>query len=581
MNRCTATTGRWPDALVDVSPDEEEEFLAHAEGCPYHAAALQAEDEQFVGGLRKDYRLARVLGRGRILEGEELVSAVESRRAGSNRWREAAAKLELPFSYIALYCNGAEIARYSKLYKLKMHDGVHELEPDSWIEVWAVIVSEGRKVEDRLGSYHLTDAGMELSVPLGNGDKASLKVSGLDDGTFGVEFRFIETEKSEENRQGEGRPHARAAAAGGGAAGQRPPAKRASIERPTGPRDVRPTQPADGRPAEKYKYVFLLLLTFGLVTSADVLRRGHLLPAEQPQGSLAEVRHEGKQTGGVEKPGDKGPRPAADAPAAKGEEEVAGGPQTPGRPTKPRALQNEAADKTPRNSTPSKSDVAGADVNLLQRVMKANSQKPSPTPDASVELPATYASGASTREPRASGLALRASLDNHGSARPAFVIFRVVGHERTHEHLHEKVLEQLRAGLKASGRDVQPVTAQPAELAARELMNVELLVEKTGGGLELTFLTKVDGRREELGASHGSGETVAEASMNALKATIPKVFDRIDEVLKVKEQLAPDAGGGNPGGGGADVTDGRLYLSRVIDRKSRPCTEEVKTVEGD
>ena len=79
MRNCNESTERWPNALIDVSPNEFEEFLDHAESCPYHSAMLREEEEE----CQSIFRLARGLdSEGRILEGEELHAAIDEYQSG-------------------------------------------------------------------------------------------------------------------------------------------------------------------------------------------------------------------------------------------------------------------------------------------------------------------------------------------------------------------------------------------------------------------------------------------------------------------------------------------------------------------
>lgn len=556
MNRCTSTTRRWPDAPVDVHPDEEEEFLAHAEDCPYHAAALEAEGEQLISSLRKDYRLARMFGRGRILEGEELKSAAADRRAQLERWYEAAAKGELPFSHIALINNGAEKARYSNLYNLNIHDGVHQLDPDAGIEIWGVVASNGLKVEAWLASYDFAAAppGKEEVFDLKNGYTVALKVKQEDEERFRIKFKFVETEELKRVKQGESKPEARAATAGGGgaSAGLRPLAKRASPER----RAPRPwgglRLPLTCHQVGQWACCVLLIATLGIRAGV------------QPGRNSSEAGRNGVPR--PEKPNraTNGPQTAAGNPSAgaglikeHGDNKAA---QPPSKQKHGKA-QLDSAGEAPQVASKEQKEIASLlKDNTRQGGHERVSDNRGESRDGSNAVPHTRPRRVADQDQPKPGQALLAFLDTH-QPQERLILFDFRG--------HEELKEPLRKMLKERGLEVRPITDAQTLSPAHELSKVNLFVAPEENAIKLFARIEVDGKTYPM-SFRGVGETDAVARTDALKEAVPSVFNKINELRKEQAAHAPaDASSG----GGDSFNDGKAYRSHLIDQRGRPFAE--------
>src|ERR1700674_3521957 len=99
MNHCTDKTQRWPDMLADVSPDNIESFINHAQDCVFHARVLRAEEDKALSG----FSLARGFeGHGRILEGAALKDAIDELLHHKATTSEAEHEGEFPFKRICL-----------------------------------------------------------------------------------------------------------------------------------------------------------------------------------------------------------------------------------------------------------------------------------------------------------------------------------------------------------------------------------------------------------------------------------------------------------------------------------------------
>lgn len=192
MNECTAG---WPDAPSDVSPDAMDAFLAHVDGCPFHAKALSLETEE----LRARYRFAKGLDtHGRILVGHELRVAVAAYDQQNNLGEEAAPGMELPFKRIYLTNKGEDIAGSGKFFDFRRYEGEHQLDPEAGLQIWGVIGEGDSAVKVLLGFYALRGVrhtGEEQFLPLKNGYTVGLRVEQLSAQVFNIGFRCMENDK--------------------------------------------------------------------------------------------------------------------------------------------------------------------------------------------------------------------------------------------------------------------------------------------------------------------------------------------------------------------------------------------------
>lgn len=193
MRQCIAEQGRWPDASADVSPNELEEFHAHADVCPYHEEILRRE---FENDLRSVFRLARGLdNEGRILRGAELHSAVEKQERCRAEW-ETVGRNESPIRLISLYNGSRLIAGHGKISNYSYQMSLHDLDPLAGLQIKARC-SDDSNEEVLLAFYALQGvkhSGEEFRLPLDNGYKIVLSVEQLVDKGFKVCFRYVENE---------------------------------------------------------------------------------------------------------------------------------------------------------------------------------------------------------------------------------------------------------------------------------------------------------------------------------------------------------------------------------------------------
>ena len=237
MNICTETAGRWPDKFGDVSPDEHDDFLAHAEDCVYHAAMLHADEEEVL----PYFRAARALsGDGRLLTGDERRRVAARKKREAALWRAAAARKERPFVRIALCNAGTEFSSCGNFGNLIKQYATHRLEPEAGIEIWSVIASDGTTVKAQVGFYELEgelQKGEEF-FPLANGYMVGLNVEQAEGELLSVKLRCVESEVLVRELAEEVKRSRAAAAAGDASApagaeaspGRWPPATRAYAE---------------------------------------------------------------------------------------------------------------------------------------------------------------------------------------------------------------------------------------------------------------------------------------------------------------------------------------------------------------
>lgn len=244
MNECTESTGPWPDEPADVSPDEQDAFLAHVKVCHFHAEKLRAEEEE----LRSMFRLARGLdSHGRILRGRELNKKIEEHEQRHALWSDAAQRKELPFKRIYLSNCGEVIASSGKFYDFRRYEGDHPLDPQAGLQIWGVIADDGRFEEVLLGFYPLAGVhhtGEEKVLPLENGFSVGLIVEQLAERIFNVQFRCVENEVLEKERatkcclkEKRKKPAARASSAGHSAL--QPHVTRSKVTSPSQPRSTK------------------------------------------------------------------------------------------------------------------------------------------------------------------------------------------------------------------------------------------------------------------------------------------------------------------------------------------------------
>src|ERR1041384_4920500 len=199
-NECIEKTGRWPDAPADVSPDELDAFLDHAECCYFHAEKLRVEEEE----LQSMFRLARGLdSHGRILRGRELKNTIKEHERRHALWQADAQRMRPPLKRIYISNRGIDLSGGGECSYFSGFESAHPaLDPQAGLQIWGV-VGEGKAEEVLLGFYPLAGVrhtGKETSFPLDNGYTIGLRVEQLGECHFVIGFRCVENEVLEQER---------------------------------------------------------------------------------------------------------------------------------------------------------------------------------------------------------------------------------------------------------------------------------------------------------------------------------------------------------------------------------------------
>ena len=142
--------------------------------------------------LRTKFRLARGLdSQGRLLEGKQLTQAIAENERRLASWKKESGA----FNLIALYNGSRQIASCGSFFDFSRHESINELDPEAGLQIRGINRSEEEDV--LLGSYALTGVrhdGEEQVLPLPNGYTVGLRVIRLDDNTFVVGFRCVDSE---------------------------------------------------------------------------------------------------------------------------------------------------------------------------------------------------------------------------------------------------------------------------------------------------------------------------------------------------------------------------------------------------
>lgn len=196
MMTCTDSTKHWPKSAAAVPASLIDEYMDHVEVCPYHAALMFLEQEEEDEQLRSIFRRARGLDSyGRLLRGELLGAAIADHECRRTSWNKDDNAAGVPFNHIALYNGGREIASCGRFLDFSRHESINELEPHAGLQIRGMSNTEKKDV--LLGIYALTGVrheGVEQLLTLDNGYTVGLKIAKLDEKTFAVEFRCVETE---------------------------------------------------------------------------------------------------------------------------------------------------------------------------------------------------------------------------------------------------------------------------------------------------------------------------------------------------------------------------------------------------
>lgn len=551
MNKCTETTRRWPDRLADISPDEFDDFRAHADACPHHARTLDAAEEE----LFADARAALQLGGGKFLPlGDELRQLAAENRRTLERWREVAGKKELPFTHLALYNAGNLFASSGSFFKLNNHDAEHKLDPEAGIQIWGVVDNDDVRVEARIATYEL--AGVrhtgEKTYPLANGFTVALNVTRIREETFRVELRCVETESL--GRQGaEKRTSARAPAAGGdatpGGAGTvtRSPAGEGRLSVRATPR-ARAHHPT----AKRYAVYLLLVVTGAALTTGVILKQPSLLAGLREEQAARQVDTRVPSTA---------PTPAPVAP--------------PGQDERVPAREKRHPAREQQESSAASAKRERFDGKIEQQLLSYSNGRPrqEQVPDERPELSsesATRPRRVSTPEAGQDYTAHRLWIyRDEGVTKPRRVV--VVSVDDNEARVRQMLLKQLEAELAAYSGKVWSVNTHRVEHASEELSKVKLALSEGDAGqqpsVRLSVSVEAGGQNHNPVPFHGSGNSIEAASTQALAQAMPEVFTTIAQLLSQPTTPPP---GGSGGSGGDDLTGKELRLSDLRNTEGTP-----------
>ena len=521
MDKCTETAGWWPNSLADVSPEEIDGFIAHAEVCAYHGAKLEAEDEEF----QHAFRLARLFGRGRVLEGEELGRAAAAVRRQLEHWGEDALGRKARLKRVSVYNGHRPVAKWSYHSPHRRQVIELKLDPEAGLEIRGVAAGDGFVVKARRAAYLL--AGVlhtgEKFFQLGYGYTVGLKVEELDEETFRIEFRCVEDEAlaKELAERGETRLSS-------------------VLRRLRGCLSAVPPLVVHLPPA-----VAAVLFTLGATLGATLLAM--TLGPRSKSSVHANVRL-AQPSGGHR----RGQRAALKSVPADG--------ATPLHSAKPPALPPDESDPTPLAKQLQEasrlsplatgrdgSDVAAEEASVKEKIL-SYSQKGA-LPPAPAGQARRAAAGIRVRARRVwhPDRAVLWALKTRSAAGMSIVMFEF-GQNR---ELREKLSKRIEA---FGGK----VLAADPNLSVRDLPKIEVVLTREATGVGLLFKTELGHTPYKWGPYSGTEGGVAGASAldDALNMASVEAFPKIKELLT--QHGAHDAGGAT-GGGGANA-DPRVPL---------------------
>ena len=192
---CIDESHGWPSSSAEVPIDLIDEYMDHAEECAYHAELMLLEEEEMEMELQLMFRLARGLdSHGRLLRGTVLVEAIAENERRLASWKKGSEATNSPFNHIALYNGVREIVSCGSFFDFSRHESINELDPQAGLQIRGINSREEKDV--LLGSYALAGVrheGEEQVLPLQNGYTVGLRVIRLDEKTFAVGFRCVDS----------------------------------------------------------------------------------------------------------------------------------------------------------------------------------------------------------------------------------------------------------------------------------------------------------------------------------------------------------------------------------------------------
>lgn len=196
---CTDESKGWPRSSSEVSIKLLDAYMDHAVECAYHAELMLLEEKEMEEELRTVFRLARGLdSNGQLLRGAMLVEAIADYDHRLESWKQERETANFPFHHIALYNGVRQIASCGRFFDFSRHESVNDLDTYSGLQIRGINASEQEDV--LLGSYALGGVqhdGEEQVLPLTNGYTVGLRVIRLDEKTFAIGFRCVESETME------------------------------------------------------------------------------------------------------------------------------------------------------------------------------------------------------------------------------------------------------------------------------------------------------------------------------------------------------------------------------------------------
>ena len=197
--RCNDESKGWPRSSSEVPDNLIDEYMDHAEKCPYHAELMLLEQRQTERELRMKFRLARGIDRqGRLLQGKMLTRAIDENERRLASWKKEREAANSPFNLIALYNGSRQIASCGSFFDFSRHESINELDPQAGLQIRGINRSEEEDV--LLGSYALAGVrhdGEEQLLALRNGYTVGLRVIRLDAKTFALGFRCVDSASME------------------------------------------------------------------------------------------------------------------------------------------------------------------------------------------------------------------------------------------------------------------------------------------------------------------------------------------------------------------------------------------------
>jgi len=196
---CTEGSKGWPRSSSEVSITLIDAYMDHAVKCAYHAELMLLEEREMEQEIRTVFRLARGLdSQGRLLRGAMLIETIADYDHRLESWKREREATNFPFHHIALYNGVRQIASCGRFFDFSRHESVNELDTHFGLQIRSINASEQEDV--LLGSYALTGVrhdGEERVLSLMNGYTIGLRVIQLDEKTFAIGFRCVESEMME------------------------------------------------------------------------------------------------------------------------------------------------------------------------------------------------------------------------------------------------------------------------------------------------------------------------------------------------------------------------------------------------